>query len=89
MNFCFSFGPVVLFPFGLYEILVAKISHKFSKLCPECFLCKVCDCWRSNVELQTHVNIFCHLYFLSQVRYLLLGGANVVRCVPSLWGVCI
>lgn len=33
------------------------------------------------VVLQTHVHLFFfHLYFLSQVRYLLQGGANVVRC---------
>lgn len=79
---------LLFFLFGPHVILVAKISCKFAKLCPECFLCKVCDCWRSDVEFQTHVNIFCRLYFLSQVRYLLLGGANVVRCVPSLWGAC-
>lgn len=41
---------------------------------------KFCPCWRSNVEFKTHLNSFAICTFLSQVRCLLPGGANVVRC---------
>lgn len=51
MIFCFSFVPLVCC-FGLYGLSVAKISRKFAACA------KFCDCWRSNVEFQTHVNPF-------------------------------
>jgi len=56
------------------------LPSKFAEVRNLLFPCKILQLLEFRLKL-----IVLHLYFLSQMRYLLQGGANVVRCAALCW----